>query len=123
MPRPIEMHAHDPRRYLGDMLAWVHQSLASEHELLVGLFGKDAAGGAGSAANPRRSGSADAGAGIDMPKTTALLDRVFESICRPLKVPASLLPCMLCVLGYPLAVEQLRPSSDLCAQASDQNEA
>ena len=25
MPRPIEMHAHDPRRYLGDMLAWVHQ--------------------------------------------------------------------------------------------------
>lgn len=25
MPRPIEMHAHDPRRYVGDMLAWVHQ--------------------------------------------------------------------------------------------------
>lgn len=25
MPRPIEMHAHDPRRYLGDTLAWVHQ--------------------------------------------------------------------------------------------------
>ena len=28
-PRPIEMHAHDPRRYVGDMMAWVHQSLAS----------------------------------------------------------------------------------------------
>ena len=25
MPRPIEMHAHDPRRFLSDMLAWVHQ--------------------------------------------------------------------------------------------------
>ena len=25
MPRPIEMHAHDPRRFIGDMLAWVHQ--------------------------------------------------------------------------------------------------
>ena len=41
MPRPIEMHAHDPRRYLGDMLAWVHQSLASERELLLSLFGED----------------------------------------------------------------------------------
>ena len=25
MPRPIEVQAHDPRRYIGDMLAWVHQ--------------------------------------------------------------------------------------------------
>ena len=25
MPRPIEMHAHDPRRFISDMLAWVHQ--------------------------------------------------------------------------------------------------
>ena len=41
MPRPIEMHAHDPRRYLGDMLAWVHQSLASERELLTALFGTE----------------------------------------------------------------------------------
>jgi hypothetical protein len=28
-PRPIEMHAADPRRYVLDMMAWVHQSLAS----------------------------------------------------------------------------------------------
>lgn len=26
MPRPIEMHAHDPRRFVSDMLAWVHQA-------------------------------------------------------------------------------------------------
>lgn len=25
MPRPIEVHAHDPLRYVGDMLAWLHQ--------------------------------------------------------------------------------------------------
>lgn len=74
MPRPIEMHAHDPRRYLGDMLAWVHQSLASEKELLTGLFGDDGQ------AVPK-------GGGIpDMPKTSALLDRVFDSICLPVKV-------------------------------------
>jgi hypothetical protein len=24
-PRPIELHAHDPTRYVGDMLAWLHQ--------------------------------------------------------------------------------------------------
>lgn len=25
LPRPIEVHAHDPLRYVGDMLAWLHQ--------------------------------------------------------------------------------------------------
>jgi hypothetical protein len=25
VPRPIEVHAHDPLRYVGDMLAWIHQ--------------------------------------------------------------------------------------------------
>ena len=43
MPRPMEVHAHDPLRYLGDMLAWVHQSLASERDLFVALFGTDPA--------------------------------------------------------------------------------
>ena len=33
------MHSHDPLRYLGDMLAWVHQSIATEKEIAVGLFG------------------------------------------------------------------------------------
>lgn len=32
MPRPIEVHAHDPLRYVGDMLGWLHQVL---HEGLV----------------------------------------------------------------------------------------
>ena len=37
--RPIELHAHDPIRYLGDMLAWVHQAIAAECEFLESLFG------------------------------------------------------------------------------------
>ncbi|GJJ08446.1 hypothetical protein Clacol_002664 [Clathrus columnatus] len=37
-PRPIEIHAHDPTRYIGDMLGWVHQAVAEEHEFLNGLF-------------------------------------------------------------------------------------
>ncbi|KAG6845272.1 hypothetical protein H0H87_011681 [Tephrocybe sp. NHM501043] len=39
LPRPIELHAHDPLRYVGDMLAWVHQAMAAEYELLEALFG------------------------------------------------------------------------------------
>ncbi|KAI0705883.1 oligomeric complex COG6 [Cytidiella melzeri] len=39
LPRPIELHAHDPLRYVGDMLAWVHQAIAAEREFLEGLFG------------------------------------------------------------------------------------
>eukprot|EP00833_Pecoramyces_ruminatium_P001331 jgi/Orpsp1_1/1175363/evm.model.c7180000053557.1 len=38
IPRPIEFFAHDPLRYVGDMLAWIHQTLASEREMLQGLF-------------------------------------------------------------------------------------
>jgi hypothetical protein len=38
MPRAIEMHAHDPLRYVGDMLAWIHQTAASEAEFLFSLI-------------------------------------------------------------------------------------
>ncbi|RCI04693.1 Golgi transport complex subunit 6, partial [Rhizopus stolonifer] len=37
-PRPIELQAPDPLRYIGDMLAWVHQACASEKEMLESLF-------------------------------------------------------------------------------------
>lgn len=39
-PRPIEIHAHDPQRYVSDMSAWIHQSLASEAELITTLLKK-----------------------------------------------------------------------------------
>ena len=38
--RPIELQAHDPARYVGDMLAWVHQTMAAEKDFLVSVFGK-----------------------------------------------------------------------------------
>lgn len=37
-PRPIELHSHDPLRYTGDMLAWIHQAAASEKEYLQTLL-------------------------------------------------------------------------------------
>lgn len=36
--KPIEFHAHDPLRYVGDMLAWVHSAAVSEREALEVLF-------------------------------------------------------------------------------------
>ncbi|KAJ8665160.1 hypothetical protein QAD02_006822 [Eretmocerus hayati] len=34
---PIEMHAHDPKRYVGDILAWLHQAIPVEKENLLTL--------------------------------------------------------------------------------------
>ncbi|KAL5333034.1 oligomeric Golgi complex subunit 6 [Aspergillus crustosus] len=39
--KPIEFSAHDPLRYIGDMLAWVHSTTVSEREALETLFVSD----------------------------------------------------------------------------------
>ncbi|KJR79914.1 Golgi transport complex subunit COG6 [Sporothrix schenckii 1099-18] len=39
--KPIEMAAHDPLRYAGDMLAWTHSATVSEREALESLFVAD----------------------------------------------------------------------------------
>ncbi|KAJ3131257.1 Golgi transport complex subunit 6 [Physocladia obscura] len=48
IPRPIELHAHDPVRYVGDMLAWLHQAAVGERELVESLFFNSNAGETGS---------------------------------------------------------------------------
>ncbi|KAJ8555255.1 hypothetical protein K7X08_012751 [Anisodus acutangulus] len=82
LPRPIEVHAHDPLRYVGDMLGWLHQALASERELVLALLDPDA-----SDTRPTRHNYSK---GIDSEKTesdlTFVLDRIFEGVCRPFKV-------------------------------------
>ncbi|XP_015575125.1 conserved oligomeric Golgi complex subunit 6 isoform X2 [Ricinus communis] len=85
MPRPIEVHAHDPLRYVGDMLGWLHQALASERELVLVLFDPDAVLDTGSTAN-RLSKSTENGAGKIESDLTFVLDRIFEGVCRPFKV-------------------------------------
>jgi len=41
--QPIELHAHDSVRYVGDMLAWVHQAVANEKDMYVSILDGDAA--------------------------------------------------------------------------------
>ena len=85
--RPIEMHAPDPWRYASDMLAWVHTSLASERDFFVALFGNDDTDT--SEALPMDSCNLDTKAENDAkmePLIPRILDIVFQSIARPLKV-------------------------------------
>jgi hypothetical protein len=37
--RALDLHAHDAARYVGGMLAWMHQAVASEQEFLEAIFG------------------------------------------------------------------------------------
>ncbi|XP_028856282.1 conserved oligomeric Golgi complex subunit 6-like [Denticeps clupeoides] len=66
-PRPIEMHSHDPMRYVGDMLAWLHQATASEKEHLQALLKH-----------------------VTIPEVEEnmqdVLSHITEGVCRPLKV-------------------------------------
>ncbi|KAE8702821.1 Detected protein of confused Function [Hibiscus syriacus] len=86
MPRPIEVHAHDPLRYVGDMLGWLHQALASERELVLALLDPDALIETGSAANPFLSKNVENDLGKIQADLTFVLDRILEGVCRPFKV-------------------------------------
>lgn len=66
-PRPIELHSHDPMRYVGDMLAWLHQASASESEHLQALL---------------RLASAQS----REEETQEILSHITEGISRPFKV-------------------------------------
>lgn len=88
LPRPIELHAHDPTRYVGDMLAWVHQATASEREFLDALF--DVRGHARRMVGEARDMRGEA----DEEEVLArrCLDRALEGLSRPLKVCRSPVP-------------------------------
>ncbi|XP_056329595.1 conserved oligomeric Golgi complex subunit 6 [Danio aesculapii] len=66
-PRPIEMHSHDPMRYVGDMLAWLHQATASEKEHLEALLKQVTVQGVEE-------------------NMQEVVGHITEGVCRPLKV-------------------------------------
>uniref|UniRef100_A0A7N6FB46 Conserved oligomeric Golgi complex subunit 6 n=1 Tax=Anabas testudineus TaxID=64144 RepID=A0A7N6FB46_ANATE len=66
-PRPIEMHSHDPMRYVGDMLAWLHQATASEKEHLEALLKQVTLQGVEE-------------------NMQEVVGHITEGVCRPLKV-------------------------------------
>jgi len=80
-PRPIELHAHDPMRYVGDMLAWLHQAVASEREFLEHLLSPPVV----------EEGQQQIGSEVeDAPgkenRVQTMLDRIAEGTCRPMRI-------------------------------------
>lgn len=70
------MSAHDPVRYTSDILAWIHQALASEKEFLEALFGDE----------PPTPAQIEALQSVSSLYTNAdLLASIFEGLCRGIK--------------------------------------
>lgn len=86
LPRPIELHAHDPTRYVGDMLAWVHQATAGEREFLDALF--DVTTGRRRMVGEARDVQADPSEEEVLAR--GCLDKALEGLARPLKVRSPL---------------------------------
>ena len=89
LPRPIELHAHDPIRYVGDMLAWVHQAMAGEREFLESLFGVKADGRLPGSVRPEypvRVPKDEYEKEEDEGRIRALMDKNLEGCGRPLKI-------------------------------------
>ncbi|KAJ3427903.1 component of oligomeric golgi complex [Anaeramoeba flamelloides] len=78
-PAPIEIHSHDAVRFIGDMLAWTHQSLASEKELISWLL-EDLLPRNGKTNNEKGNESQEI---IKIANTLAL---IFETVSRPIKI-------------------------------------
>lgn len=82
LPRPIELYAHDAVRYVSDMLAWIHQAIASERELVTSLFAQ--------LAIPATTSLVVTGRSVEQPVLDTLihrmLDRSLAGCCRPLRV-------------------------------------
>ncbi|KAL7991257.1 hypothetical protein Chor_015513 [Crotalus horridus] len=82
-PRPIEMHSHDPLRhyffgfrYMGDMLAWLHQATASEKEHLEALLKHITT------------------EGVEQ-NMQEIVGHITEGVCRPLKMKCAFEQCVL----------------------------
>lgn len=88
-PRPIELHAHDPLRYVGDMLAWVHQTIAAEREFLESLFGMKQ--------DNRMVGSVRKFDSMQEEEEwiRELMDHAVGKLCVPLKVGVSVIPILM----------------------------
>ncbi|KAL0105505.1 hypothetical protein PUN28_016876 [Cardiocondyla obscurior] len=102
---PIEMHANDPKRYIGDMLAWLHQAIPVEKEnILILVKGCD------------KTDVSD--------QVKQALSNITEGLCHPLKsriehvisteAPATVLYSVTTLIRFYRAItEQVIPDSVL----------
>ncbi len=111
--RPMELHSHDPVRYCGDMLGWLHQAIATENDHIAGLF----------AENDENSD-----------RSVSILSMITEGSCRPLhvRIEQVIVSTMHSVVAYKLVnllryycgvfLKNLSPSAPLVKTVSDLSE-
>ena len=80
---PIEMKAHDPQSYVGEMLAFVHQSLSMEKEIVCGLIDKNTSDEY--ELNTEYSLMDDDMIALKPMSSLDILCNAFEGVSRPLK--------------------------------------
>ncbi|RFU72117.1 oligomeric golgi complex subunit 6 [Trichoderma arundinaceum] len=91
--RPIDLTAHDPLRYVGDMFAWVHSATVGEREALESLFAVEKDGVMNPSASSSNSkvwhfSSDEASENTDFKVLEALghlMDRNFSPVVRILR--------------------------------------
>eukprot|EP01059_Diplonema_ambulator_P030595 TRINITY_DN5306_c0_g2_i3.p1 TRINITY_DN5306_c0_g2~~TRINITY_DN5306_c0_g2_i3.p1 ORF type:complete len:647 (+),score=148.92 TRINITY_DN5306_c0_g2_i3:117-1943(+) len=81
--RPIDAQSHDPLRYIGDMLAWVHQAVAEENDLINNFFSSSSQPAA-SVSSRSQYGNIAPDAVLEVSKAD-LMDQTFEGLVRHLK--------------------------------------
>lgn len=98
--KPIELYAHDPLRYIGDMLAWLHSAAVGEQEALEVLFISQGEGQNSILGGIKKGlksepwlGDGDAGGNGEavvewdaMRGLMMLVDKDLQTVCKPLKV-------------------------------------
>mmetsp|Transcript_67376 Transcript_67376/g.161581 ORF Transcript_67376/g.161581 Transcript_67376/m.161581 type:complete len:707 (-) Transcript_67376:30-2150(-) len=85
--RPIELQATDPVRYVGDMLAWIHENAAFEKEAVSALMGpaakKSAAGESSAPLASMSSSIADTEGSLALSSFNEILDQILEGLVQP----------------------------------------
>ena len=92
--RPLDLHANDPVRYASDMMAWVHQTVVTERELVRSLFDQErgeGGGGGGGAGESKGASGAEEPEEPAEPAETAMshrdvLKEVLEGLGEPLQM-------------------------------------
>jgi len=91
VPRPIETHASDPKRYVGDMLGWLHQAAAGEKELVAALLNASERENEGrlvpeEISPSSKTASLDAENDASLCDPVEVLDRILDGVRRPFRV-------------------------------------
>lgn len=84
--RAIDLLSHDANRYIGDMLAWMHQVIASEEEFLEAVFGNAAQNSQPSMNDHEDGEKNDDSVPMTLSSTHDLLARCLQGLGRPLRV-------------------------------------